>query len=98
MKSGQVRSDYCERLVDTLDLGVCEVLADEFKFFFVQERCLQRYRELAADERHDLSSNVLEGKGSRRVWWCRYFKGHRILRLATPAPEKSGGGQQDGLI
>ena len=36
------------------------------------------------------------GKGSRRGCAGRYVKGHEVLRLARPAPENSGGGQQGG--
>ena len=44
-------------------MGVREVLADELKFFFVEQRCLHDDRELAAEERRDLGVDVLDGGG-----------------------------------
>jgi len=66
-------------------MGVREVLADELKFLFVQQRRLHDDGELPVDERRDLDVDELDGEGGGGFDAGRDVKGHWGLRLATGA-------------
>jgi hypothetical protein len=88
--------DDGERLIESVDVRVRQVLSDELEIPFVEQRRLHRDRILAVDEGRDFDIDELDRAGGRRGFAGRCVKGHWGLRLARPAPEKSGGGQQGG--